>query len=108
MLLLRHISDDFDGWAALASSDPERFEALRQSLIDTAIGRAPSERQEQLRALQWRIDQERERSDNPIAACVSIQRMMWEKVSGDNGLLDRLKGIRNLRPQAKVVHLNRR
>ena len=77
---------DFDEAMQLARTDPEIFERYRQYVIDTLIARAPERNQEHLRRLQWRIDQERERASNPVAACVKLYEMMWESFAGEYGL----------------------
>ncbi len=82
---------DFDSWSSIAADDPETFEAMRQAAIDELIENAPLARQKYLRALQWRIDQERQRSKTPLGACIRISRMMWERVMGDGGLMDHLQ-----------------
>jgi len=58
---------DFDRWARLARSDPERFEAQRRAAIDSLIDEAPEECQRRLSGLQFRIDMERRRSGTPFA-----------------------------------------
>jgi hypothetical protein len=83
-------SFDFDHWAALARDDPAAFEALRRATIDAFIDGAPLERQERLRRLQWRIDQERRRAASPLAGCIRISRMMWNSLVGRGGLRERL------------------
>lgn len=83
--------DNFDRWLALANEDPEAFEGLRRELIDAAIARAPKERRQRLRCLQWRIEKERDKAKTPMAACISISGMMWDALVGDNGLLDTLR-----------------
>jgi hypothetical protein len=77
---------DFDTMAAIAKRDPVEFERLRQKAIDEFIESVPPERRERLRSLQWRIDQER-RNRTPLSACLRISKMMWEHLSGPNGLL---------------------
>ncbi len=81
---------DFDRWAALARDDPAAFEAMRRATIDAFIDGAPPERQERLRRLQWRIDQERRRAASPLAGCIRISRMMWGSLVGRGGLRERL------------------
>ncbi|MFO7645088.1 MAG: DUF3135 domain-containing protein [Desulfosarcina sp.] len=68
---------DFDEWARLAKSDPERFEHLRSRVVDYCIARAPADRRHRLRCLQWRINQVRSTASNPLSACISISNMMW-------------------------------
>ena len=100
---------DFDRWAQLAREDPDRFEALRRELIDEAIARAPSHRRPRLRGLQWRVDTTRWLAPNPMAACVSISKMMWDSLAGDDGLLDSLRtGPPRRSKPAKVMPLSHR
>lgn len=82
---------DFDHLLQLAEEDPARFENMRQAAIDDFISTLPEERQERMRRLQWRIDQER-RNRTPLSACVKISSMMWEHMVGPQGLLGYLQG----------------
>jgi hypothetical protein len=89
-------SDDFETWVELASSDPEKFEQLRQDKISKIIENAPKQRQQRLRGLQWRIDIIREKhKDSAMEACLAISGLMWDtfeqltvvlKSQADNGL----------------------
>lgn len=104
---------DFDAAMELARSDPEAFEQYRHDVIEALIARAPERNRQHLRRLQWRIDQVRARSSNPIAACVKLYRMMWESFAGECGLIDTMcnahntpRGVENLPPKAKVVSLS--
>ncbi|MCW8988557.1 MAG: DUF3135 domain-containing protein [Gammaproteobacteria bacterium] len=71
---------DFEYWSVLASTDPQKFEQLRQDQITAIIERASSQRQQRrLRGLQWRIDLIREQhKDSAMAACIAISELMWE------------------------------
>ena len=70
---------DFDLWADVARTDPARFEVMRSEAIERLIQMSTtSERRLQLQRVQWRIDRVRERSSNPMAACIDISRMMWD------------------------------
>jgi hypothetical protein len=82
---------DFDLAMQLARTDPEAFEQYRKDVIEVLIARAPERNRHQLRCLQWRIDQERERASNPYAACVRLYRMMWDSFAGQSGLIDTLR-----------------
>lgn len=84
---------NFDQWSALAKRNPEEFEAKRQALIEQFISETPQHLQQRLRSLQWRVDMERARAKNANSACVNIYRMMWNRVYGENGLLDALDGL---------------
>ena len=74
------VSTDFNfkEWAELAQSDPERFEARRNRVINETIRRFPDDRHEMLRRLQWRVDRIRELKKTPLAACIAISGLMWE------------------------------
>jgi hypothetical protein len=85
---------DFDTWARLAESDPERFEDLRDRVLDYCITRAPSDRQERLRRLQWRINQVRKTASNPMSACISISNMMWSSFSNLDEVYEDLRQSR--------------
>jgi len=78
---------DFDAWASLAQSDPEAFEAKRLHMIEQLIERAPEAMHQRLRAFQWRIDMERQRSANPLQACIRISNMMWDMIYAERGFL---------------------
>lgn len=84
---------DFDALGAMAADDPESFEMLRLAAINKLIESAPVEKRERLRRLQWRIDQERRLARNPLNACIRISRMMWNSLSGEDGLHDRLTDL---------------
>jgi len=92
---------DFDEWLVLASKDPDGFEAKRRMVLDAVIAQAPEERRQRLKGLQWRVDQVRGRSPNPLAACVSLSEMMWESFAGENGLVDALRGENNTARKSK-------
>lgn len=74
------VSDiDFEHWARLASTDPQKFEQLRQDKITALIERASGKRQQRLRGLQWQIDTIRDQhKDSAMAACLAISELMWE------------------------------
>ena len=82
---------DFDTAMRLAREDPQAFEAYRREAIDAFIGQAPARNRERLRRLQWRIDQERRRSGNPLSACVRLYDMMWDSFAGEQGLVSHLQ-----------------
>ncbi|HQU16822.1 MAG: DUF3135 domain-containing protein [Gammaproteobacteria bacterium] len=84
---------DFERWAYLARTDPQAFETERVAAVDAIIRRAPRERQPRLRGLQWQIDQVRRCTHNPVVACERIQRMMWDAVLRDGGLLETLRSL---------------
>ena len=81
---------DFEQWSALASEDPAAFERCRREMIEGVIDGASQRCQQRLRGLQWRIDQVRDHSPNPMAACISLSNMMWESFAGEEGLAETL------------------
>jgi len=81
---------DFESWSALASDDPEGFEAQRARAIEEAIRRAAPRTQMRLRRLQWKLDQIRRTATTPMAACIRMNHMMWDRVTGPGGLLETL------------------
>lgn len=86
-------SVSFDEWRALAARDPEAFEARRREVIAEFIALAPHCRREHLEQLQWRIDRERERYKDPLAACARLSGMMWDRLYGRGGLLAQIRRL---------------
>jgi len=95
---------DFDEWAALASSNPEAFEARRRKIVNDFIASVPESRQPHLRRLQWRIDGVRRRARTPLAACMRLSNMMWESVYGKGGLLEELRKFQGVTPSLSEAH----
>lgn len=86
---------DFDAWAELARKDPQAFELERKLLIERAIMRAPEDKQKRLRCLQWKLDQIRNLASTPMAACLQINRLLWESIAGEQGLLHSLQRLQS-------------
>ena len=104
---------DFDAWVELARQDPQAFEEKRKHIIEAAIQGAPKEKQQRLRCLQWKLDKIRETSRTPMMACLQINRLLWENVTGEHGLLNSLQqlqsgktGALNRRNKAKIIPLH--
>ena len=104
---------DFDQWSQLAQHEPEKFEVMRQQMIDELIAQAPTHLKQRMNGLQWQVDQIRKQANNPMAACLQISQKMWANVLGDNGLLkvlqepkELLKTLENA-PTAKVLTFER-
>lgn len=84
---------DFDEWKDLAVSNPDAFEALRLAWLDLEINSASPDHQPRLRGLQWQIDLIRQRyADDPSRSSSKIFDMMWDKVYGENGFVETLRG----------------
>ena len=107
---------DHDQRAALAANDPQRFEAMRSETLAEAIAHASAPNRPLLERMQWRIDQIRRLAPNPVIAVHRINLMMWEKVTGEGGLLDAFDELNNprrewgsssQRPSAEVVPFRR-
>ena len=94
----------FDHWASLARHDPRAFEVARRELLQSLIESAPLSARRRLAGLQWQIDRERERSDNPLASCIKVSNMMWDKVLSDGGLVDKLEQLSGVKPISERVH----
>jgi hypothetical protein len=88
MSLSACIEFDFDYWRRLASDDPGSFEVERSRVVEAVIAGAAPELRQRMRGLQWRIDRLRERSPNPMAACLRLNGMMMDSVFGKDGLMD--------------------
>lgn len=91
-----NIELNFDFWSDMARMNPDSFEVIRALVINEFIDSLPLAKQEQLHRLQWRIDQERRLARTPMAACLSISRMMWDAVLSDDGMLDRMQELSGL------------
>ncbi len=84
---------DFDYWYRLARENPERFEEVRAQAIEAFIAGAPPALRHRLRGLQWQVDQIRARAGTPLAACLRLSSMMWDKVLGERGLLETVQAL---------------
>ena len=88
---------DFDEWSQIAKTDPEKFEKMRRQLIESVFEQAPEHLRPQLERQQWQIDQVRNQSVTPLAACKKIFKKMWNSVHGDRGLLTALQSPQKLK-----------
>ncbi|MGD9163603.1 MAG: DUF3135 domain-containing protein [Chromatiales bacterium] len=105
MNIVNHNRLDFDHLTELAQSNPSEFERLRMDTIESYITTLPAERQQRMRRLQWRIDQER-RNSSPMGACLKLSKMMWDHLLGPGGLIGLLHGHGpGDRQQASVIPL---
>lgn len=105
---------DFDEWVKLAKEDPDAYENKRKQMIEAIIDDAAPEIKHRMRGLQWQIDQIRSTSPNPMASCLRISQMMWDKVLADDGLLDHMQQLRSLdtgkldKPRTSATIINMR
>jgi hypothetical protein len=95
----------FEEWSALASDDPQAFEQLRERVINDFFDSIPSEQRLPLRRLQWRIDQIRSRSSNPMSATINLYSMMWDHLAGDGGMLEMLDNLKQPMPASAQASL---
>lgn len=105
---------DFDEWAALARNDPQGFERARQAVLASLIESAPADTRRRLNGLQWQVDRVRASADSPYRACARISGLMWDKVLGEDGLVENIEVLAGARPlprrprrAAKVLPLRR-
>ncbi len=87
---------DYEEWALLARENPTEFEEMRQREIERMILATPSSIQKRLRGLQWRIDMERRKCPNALAACLRLYAMMWDAVTDDNGFVYALNALADI------------
>lgn len=100
---------DFEKWSALAVSDPEKFEQLRQEKISAFIEDAEQDRQNRLRGLQWSVDRIRDQhSNSSMGACLALTKLMWKtfaQLSQQLETYDKSKGTdtRQCQHQADII-----
>ncbi len=87
----QNIQFDFDYWANIAKVDPDRFESMREAILEDLIEQSPSHMRRRMEGLQWQINQIRITSSNPMASCLRISQLMWNSVLGDQGLITALQ-----------------
>lgn len=78
--MLYSIADNFDEWMRLANSNPDEFERRRRQQIDALIELSAEDQQVNLRRYQWRIEQESRHHDNSLGYCISLSKMMSERM----------------------------
>jgi len=104
---------DFDQWSNIARKDPEKFEAMRSALLEQMLEQSPVAIKRRMQGLQWRIDQVRNQSATPMAACLRISNMMWNSLLGEQGLLTALETPDKILKRGagpsenKVIHMNK-
>jgi len=57
--------------------------------------KAPADKQQRLRCLQWKLDQIRDLASTPMAACLQINRLLWEHIVSERGLLHCLQRLQS-------------
>lgn len=96
------VTFDFDAWVDLARQNPQAFEEKRKRIIEDAIQGASPRKQQRLRCLQWKLDKIRETSRTPMIACLHINRLLWEHVTGEQGLLRSLQQLQTGHPESST------
>lgn len=109
---------NFDEWAKLAKEDPDAFENKRQQMLQDVIDKSAPEIKRRMQGLQWQIDQIRSTSANPMASCLKISQMMWDKTIGEGGLVEHMQQLSkpdhklsdstSSKPSAKIMDLKDR
>lgn len=90
---------DFEKWSALAVSDPEKFEQLRQDKISAFIEKADQTRQNRLRGLQWSVDRIRDKHTNSsMGACLALSQLMWKTFAELSEQLEAYENAKNTAP----------
>lgn len=82
----------FDDLKNLALNNPEAFEAFKQYHCQSYINSLPDERQHRMKCVQNRVNNELNRSTNPVYAVVRLSNMMHQSLKkmadGLNGNID--------------------
>jgi Protein of unknown function (DUF3135) len=100
----------FDILADLGRRDPAALQRLGRLLTDDVIRHAPgADARRRLEGLQFRIEMERRRAPNPLAACARLSQMMFESLSELHNALNEPDGYRKpaAPTSAKIVGLVR-
>lgn len=73
---------EFDVLVDMARNDPERLEALRQTMVQGVIDSSSNDdMRRRLAGVQFRVDAVRRRSATPLAACIRISEMMCQSLA---------------------------
>ncbi|HEY6599353.1 MAG TPA: DUF3135 domain-containing protein [Pseudomonadales bacterium] len=97
----------FEVLAELGRRDPDALQALARVLTDDVIRYAPdAASRRRLEGLKFRIEMERRRSPDPLAACVKLSRMMHESLYELHEVLNEPNGYRRTPPDAEATVLD--
>lgn len=100
----------FEALRELAQNDPDQLEQLKSELIDELISNAAPNTQRRLKGLQFQIEMERRRAQNPMAACVKISAMMHDSLSELSSMLRAQSNpsyVHSPAAKARVISLHR-
>jgi Protein of unknown function (DUF3135) len=96
----------FDALAQLARRDPSALERLRERLTDEIIRRASTDAaRRRLEGLKFRIDMERRRAPDALAACVRISALMHSSLADLHQALSVPGGYRAAREPRRSARL---
>ncbi len=88
---------EFEQWAEMAAADPQGFEVARARVLESLIASAPAASRRRLRGLQWQVERIREQASNPMSSCLQISELMWDKVLGNDGLIEHVEQLTGAR-----------
>ncbi len=69
---------NIDELIKMANNEPEQLEILRSKLATQLIENAPQHYHKRLHGLQFQIDMERRKTNNPLHCCIKISEMMLD------------------------------
>ncbi len=79
----------FEVLAELARRDPQALYALGRVLTDDVIRQAPrAASRRRLEGLKFRIEMERQRAPNPLAACARLSQLMFDSLDELHSVLN--------------------
>jgi hypothetical protein len=71
---------NFDEWSRLAEHDPDAFEKRREKLMQDFIASCREESRQSMEKLMFRVNAERRRASNPMAATLKLLAMAEDKL----------------------------
>lgn len=96
----------FEALAELGRRDPDALEALGRLLTDDVIRNAPRPAsRRRLEGLRFRIEMERRRAPDAMAACVRISQLMHQSLNELHTVLNEPDGFRRSPPGTSAVVL---
>ena len=85
----------FEVLAELGRRDPQALYALGRVLTDDVIRQAPRDAsRRRLEGLKFRIEMERQRAPNPLAACARLSQLMFDSLDELHSVLNEPGGYR--------------
>jgi Protein of unknown function (DUF3135) len=94
-LRIRRRLPAFEVLAELGRRDPKALQALGRLLTDDVIKQAPRPAsRRRLEGLKFRIEMERRRAPNPLAACARLSQLMFQSLSELHAVLNEPDGYR--------------